>query len=595
MIREKVKNHPMAPDVEVVLRSTPDDRQGKTPHRICFKRYMRTKGADLRTGAITLQPVFDGRIRFFTSRLVDTKQAGWNRGSEWRGHGAGSRISMQNRLASAVNNGAPWMNIQSALAAQVRDYAGQTGDLQHGLIRAFDVVCKFADRFYMEGDRPEWPITFLLELLFFQMDTVIAGPSTNASLDAKRNLEAAVPSGNIVSSSRLYEELFLAVKDPNGMKQMTMIMFYNDLTCVEEIHEGFVALYKDSPEHHNIMVEIMAEFAQRRQNYREVCEEKNIPVHVYLSICTIAELWLTKESAVRHLGVSVPRGRSTREAATTQQRVNAVNDDLLEEVMARVAAVEQGRFREGGGVGGAPPPSQGVQRGTPTAPTALTGGLFGAARDLHPVASPFRPPSRSGSDTNETFTGKDGVKRYPGKGMPEVRINDAVEALKDAMLPRDLSIKHFNIPPGTDVNDFLSICRFEPYLIERLWDNGNCSEEVKKALAFISPAVPYGGDGEPSRPQYCEDKKVMSRNADGSESWKEQSCLHCHHAPPWKSKDGPRPLANTPVSLLFRNDVSSAHNPKPCPGRILAALTTECQPLIECIRPNPLKMAEKGL
>ena len=320
-------------------------------------------------------------------------------------------------------------------------------------------------------------------------------------------------------------------------------MFYNDLTCVEEIHEGFVALYKDSPEHHNIMVEIMAEFAQRRQNYREVCEEKNIPVHVYLSICTIAELWLTKESAVRHLGVSVPRGRSTREAATTQQRVNAVNDDLLEEVMARVAAVEQGRFREGGGVGGAPPPSQGVQRGTPTAPTALTGGLFGAARDLHPVASPFRPPSRSGSDTNETFTGKDGVKRYPGKGMPEVRINDAVEALKDAMLPRDLSIMHFNIPPGTDVNDFLSIFRFEPYLIERLWDNGNCSEEVRKALAFISPAVPYGGDGEPSRPQYCEDKKVMSRNADGSESWKEQSCLHCHHAPPWKSKDGPRPLA----------------------------------------------------
>ena len=325
--------------------------------------------------------------------------------------------------------------------------------------------------------------------MFFQLDTVIAGPSANASLDAKRNLEAAVPSGNIVSSSRLYEELFLAVKDPNGKKMMTMKMFYNDLTCVEEIHEGFVALYKDSHEHHNIMVEIMAEFAMRRQNWREVTKEKNIPVHVYLSICTIAELWLTKESAVRHLGASVPRARSTRDATPTQPRVNAVHEDRLEDVMARIAAVEQqSRFREGGGAGGAPPPNQGVQRSAPTASAALTGGLFGAARDLHPVASPFRPPSRTGSDSSETFTGKDGIQRHPGTGMPEVRIRDAVEALKEAMLPRDLSIKHINVPPGTNVDDFLSICRFEPYLVERLWDNGNCSEEVKKALGFHLPS-----------------------------------------------------------------------------------------------------------
>ena len=612
VIRQAVANHSMAADIELVLKSTPDSMQGKTTHRICFRRYVKVRGADPKSGGITLQSILDGKVRFFTNRLVDTKQAGWNRGTEWRGHGIGSRVAMQNRLANAVNNGAPWMNIRSAMAAQVRDYAQATGALQDSLIRAFDVVSNFAESFYVDSGPQQWPVTFLLELLFFQLDTVIAGPSTNASNDAKRNLEAAVPSGDIVSSSRLYEELQLAVKDPEGKKKMTMKQFYADQTCVEEIHEGFVALYNASPEHQNIMVHIHAEFAQRRLDV----SNQSLPNHVYLGICTMAEKWLTMESAVRHLGPTPSRPRAAREARDTTQRVNAIdaaaledvmarvaaveqrsdagNEVTLEEVVARVAAVEQGRFRSGGGAsGGAQPPYHGAQPGTPTAAAALKGSLFDSARGLVPVSSVDRPPSQSGYDS-DTFVGKDGIRRWAGIGMPEVRINEAVEALKGAVLPRVLSIKHLNVPEGCDVNKFLAICRFEPYLVDRLWDNGNCTEAVKKALAFISPAHPYGGEGEAKEPVYSEERKTMTKNTDGSESWKIKSCLHCAHAPPWNKAHGPPPQPNTPAALVFRNGVSSEHNPKPCPGRMVAGLTTECQPLIECIRPNPVKLSEMG-
>ena len=47
-----------------------------------------------------------------------------------------------------------------------------------------------------------WPINFLMEMMFFMFDTIIAGPSAGTSQDAKRNLEAAVPSGDIVSTAR---------------------------------------------------------------------------------------------------------------------------------------------------------------------------------------------------------------------------------------------------------------------------------------------------------------------------------------------------------------------------------------------------------
>ena len=121
--------------------------------------------------------------------------------------------------------------------------------------------------------------------------------------------------------------------------------------------------------------------------------------------------------------------------------------------------------------GGAQPPYQSAQQGAPTAAAALKGSLFDSARGLNAVSSADRPSSQSGYDS-DTFVGKDGIRRWPGVGMPEVRINDAVEALKGAMLPRKLSIKHLNVPEGCDVNKYLAICRYEPTEggMEEGWD-----------------------------------------------------------------------------------------------------------------------------
>ena len=221
MIGVAVRDHALAADCEAVLRSTPDTMSGTTCHRVCFRRFKKRRGTsgDGRGGAIALQPICEEKIRLFTAKIVDTKVPGWNRGSEWRSNGAGTRITMQNRLAMAVNNGSPWTNIQSALSAQVRDYSDKTGPLQDSLIRVLDEVTQLADDLY---DEEEWPVTFLLELFFFLIDTVIAGPSAGAGMDAKRNLARAVPSGDLVSSARLFEKLSLAVKDPNGKKHMSI-------------------------------------------------------------------------------------------------------------------------------------------------------------------------------------------------------------------------------------------------------------------------------------------------------------------------------------------------------------------------------------
>jgi hypothetical protein len=46
VIRRAVAGHSLAADIELVLKSTPDSMQGKTTHRICFRRYVKVRGAD---------------------------------------------------------------------------------------------------------------------------------------------------------------------------------------------------------------------------------------------------------------------------------------------------------------------------------------------------------------------------------------------------------------------------------------------------------------------------------------------------------------------------------------------------------------------
>ena len=203
---------------------------------------------------------------------------------------------------------------------------------------------------------------------------------------------------------------------------------------------------------------------------------------------------------------------------------------------------------------------------------------------LQPVKS---PSSQSGSES-DTFVGRDSVRRHASRGLPEVRITEAVEALKDRFRPKVLSLRYVKIPPGVDTWEHLSKCRLDPWMMERLFDGGNCSEAVKKALAYVSPAGPYGGSGEPPHPTYSPEIKRMQKNQDGTEQWAKLSCLCCAHAPPWDTKISPPPAFNTPEALMYRNEMGSEHNPHPCPARLLAALMTDCQPLIECIVLKPV-------
>jgi hypothetical protein len=599
-IREDTKGCELTPDVELVLRSTHDRHLGKTAHKVCLKRLLHSMRST-RTGDNSIATVAEGRTKFFTSRLVDTGNvAGWNRANEWGGTGPGSRISMTDRLDHCLQNGVTWASIEHAMNVQAKDHAGGCGPLQTSLIRVIEVVTYFASTRYAQTLL--WPVNFLVELMLFLLDTVIAGPKATSSWDARRRLDAATLAPDLLSTARLLEPLHLAVKDPTGNKKMTVTEYYNDETCTEEIHEFFVQIYSNSAEHAPMMIEISAECANRRQNHESVCGGDPAKTHEYLSICTIANLFLARETATRALRKT---SRYQRPLSTTPaQRTASIAlekavdmEDLSNRVAAvlsnGVAAAEQGaHFRSGGGAGGVQPPRDGPRFGGSTA----QGGILRAMRDLKPVSGSIRIPSYPGSDAGDgapTFVGKDGVTRHSGKGMPDVRLNDAVNQLKDEFqrIGKVLSLRYLHIPKDIDPWEFIQMCRFEPYHLKALWNEGNCSEEVKLAMAYISPATAYGGPNEPKTSVYSDEDKKMVKLADGTEKWEKGSCLHCLNAPPWNLVDGPPPPVNSPESLMYRNEVSTEHNPKTCPARMLAGLATDCQPLIECIRPDPKKMA----
>ena len=73
------------------------------------------------------------------------------------------------KLGKFVLNGGTWVNIQHAMDSQVRNWAKPVGNLQNSLIRVVEVITNFANQLY---DEETWPITFLLEMMFFMFDTV---------------------------------------------------------------------------------------------------------------------------------------------------------------------------------------------------------------------------------------------------------------------------------------------------------------------------------------------------------------------------------------------------------------------------------------
>ena len=147
------------------------------------------------------------------------------------------------------------------------------------------------------------------------------------------------------------------------------------------------------------------------------------------------------------------------------------------------------------------------------------------------------------------------------------------------------------IPEHVDVDEFLNICELRSQLLAAVWKDGRCDKAVADCLAFVSPSDAYGGPNEQPLPRYSAKKVGMTLNAaEDSSHWASHSCLHCANSPPWDKTKGPHPPANT--ACLYRNATSSAHNPKRCKGRIIAALLTFNREIIECIRPDETKLTK---
>ena len=161
---------------------------------------------------------------------------------------------------------------------------------------------------------------------------------------------------------------------------------------MEEIHDGFVRLYLPSSEHRLLMVDVLAEFDDRRRTKEERCGSDPRRIHEYLSICNVADKYRAKEASMRTINQSLPQNSTRRKESVaelgTQQRVAVVDEAQTSaniEIASRVAALESQQFRNGGPFGGGtPPPHQGSLASGSTA----AGGMMAKMRSLQPVKSP---------------------------------------------------------------------------------------------------------------------------------------------------------------------------------------------------------------
>ena len=245
-IRRMVKGHELEKDVLMVLDANVDQSGGTQPYRLSVRRLdWDVDPPDRRFGGICLSFLVEGKIKFFTDAISDPR----NRAQMWRQIGKGGRLSMKDRLQPAVANGVTWSNLLVAMGAQARDFSGPSGDLQPALLLAIDNIRAFTDKF----DTSSLPISFLVELLLFLLDAVIAGPPTGAGEDARNAYERAEATADLPATARYLEALALGVKDPTGMKRSATADLYSDLDDVERLHRKFISLYARAtrvPQHH---------------------------------------------------------------------------------------------------------------------------------------------------------------------------------------------------------------------------------------------------------------------------------------------------------------------------------------------------------
>jgi len=153
-----------------------------------------------------------------------------------------------------------------------------------------------------------------------------------------------------------------------------------------------------------------------------------------------------------------------------------------------------------------------------------------------------------------------------------------------------ISLEHLHCPAHIPRDEYINTLELRGHLLNAVYDGGKCDEKTLQDLATVSPAAAYGGFQEPSQPKYSNDKVVMQKRPDGAMQWADKACGGCAFSPPWDTNNGTAPPRLT--AALYRNEVSSAHNPRRCRTRMLAALLTKNALVISALVPEDKKYAQ---
>ena len=581
-IKNLCEGNPLEEEIMATLDATYDQSMGTRPHSISICRFDKNAIGDRRLGGNMLSDLSNGKLRYFTNAIGEPL----TRVAAYRSNLAGSRIAMIKSLQQAVSNGCNLVNILSSMEIQVRTFASATNDLQPTLVMALDQMRTFVNTF---GNLV--PISFAVELMVKLLDSVIVGPSSGLSGDSKREYDEAKKCGNLPATSRYFEGLAVTRKDPTGRGRLTREVFYESEQQTQELQQDFLKLYMrgDLPEYHPLVLEMQAWFLERNANcddprYRDP-EETSIMDHV--GICACAKHFANKEMAMNKHGAT-PAGQGkdrSRNPADPSRRISAVTPEALRSLEHQVAAISSYMKAGSGSPGGASL----LSRGTP----AVANGLVGAT---HRVAAFQRSPSPSPSITSSTaasdaptFIGDDGGVFWKGVGSPEGPLAEVIRAVEGTH-NMTVSLEHLNCPAHIPRDEYINTLELRGHLLNAVYDGGKCDEKTLHDLATVSPAAAYGGFQEPSQPQYSNDKVVMQKRPDGAMQWADKACGGCAFSPPWDPNNGAAPPRLT--AALYRNEVSSAHNPRRCRTRMMAALLTKNALVISALVPEDKKYAQ---
>jgi hypothetical protein len=583
-IRLMALGDPLEEEMLSTLDATYDQSMGTRPHSISICRFDKDAGGDRRLGGNMLSDLSNGKLKYFTNAIGDPL----TRAAAYRSNLAGSRIVMIKSLQQAVSNGCSLMNLVSSMEIQVRTHAMATNDLQPTLVMALNQMRTFVNSFGALV-----PISFAVELMVKLLDAVIVGPSSGLGGDSKRDYDEAKKCGNLPATSRYFEGLAVIRKDPTGKGRMTREGFYEDEQQTQELQQDFLKLYTQGnlPEYHPLVLEMQAWFLERNANcddpkHRDPDETS---VMEYVGICACARHFANKEMAMNKHGAN-PAGQGkdrSRNLADQSRRINAVTPADLRSIEHQVAALRSDMSANGSPGGASSPMHHSHSK------PAVANGLVGAT---HRVAAFQRSPSPSPSITSSTgaseaptFIGDDGGVYWKGVGSPDGPLAEVIRAV-ESMYNMTVSLEHLNCPSHIPRDEYINTLELRGHLLNAVYDGGKCDEKTMQDLATVSPAAAYGGFQEPDKPKYCNDKIVMQKRSDGAMQWADKSCGGCAFSPPWDTNNGAAPPPLT--AALFRNEVSSAHNPRRCRTRMIAALLTKNAQIISCLVPDDKKYAQ---